>query len=472
MTQHYKAHYRVALGSYEGNGWIEALPPRRSRAELTELFRRRPAFEPSARSLPYEGRRDLLDQISDFYQPFWQVLDLADAVMSLIQRGYSTRPFPASDAVRGTGPEVVDLDYQRDPLQPPPLIPSLGMLVIGPSGSGKTSAAHAVLGPIPQVIRHGKHKGRSVQQLQVSHIKVTAPGDSSPKSLCKSIFREIDRVAGTNFFRGYVKSRTTEADLIDSLPDVCSSIGLGLLILDELQHLSPRTGGGGEKIMNNLVTLSDTAQLPILYIGTYKAQQLVGREFRHGRRGCTFGASEWHPLRGEDFRDFVRALWRYQYIRKATPEPSEGLLNVIYEQTQGIADVIVKLFMLGQAVAILDGTEELTTGLFVQTAKECLGPVHAILQALRNGDEERLRRVDDVVPIDFAKTIKKVEEGRGVRILVDSASEVESGGRPQTRPPAPLSEDDRFLSPDPELNGAAASARSPEAEVSCAGAEE
>jgi hypothetical protein len=439
---HYKARYRQAPGEYAGNGWIEALPPRRSRSDLEVLFRQEPSYDPADRSLPYEQRRDLIDQISTFYWPFAEVMDLADGVMSLMQRGYAARSFPAARVDGGTDPEVLDMDYHTTFPEGSRLIPSLGMIVIGPSGTGKTSATMKALEPIPQVIRHGTYQGRDVQQIQVTYIKITSPGDSSTKSVCKSILRELDRVAGTRFERAYLKSRTTTEDLVDSLPHVCRSVGLGLLVLDELQHLSSRMGGGGERIMNDLVSLSDNAHIPILYIGTYKAEKLVGREFRHARRGCSFGAIEWKALqRGAGFEDFVRALWRYQYIRHATPEPTEELLTAFYEHTQGIADLIVKLFMLGQVIAIIEETEAFSTGLLAQTSAECLGPMQPILRALRNGDRKALAAVDDVRPIDFAKSAKQVEEGRGIRLVVDEATRLDDE-RPPTRPPPPLQPED------------------------------
>ena len=47
---------------------------------------------------------------------------------------------------------------------------------------------------------------------------------------------------------------------------------IGLLVIDEIQHLSVNKSGGAEKMLNFFVTLVNTVGLPVVMVGTPKAR--------------------------------------------------------------------------------------------------------------------------------------------------------------------------------------------------------
>jgi hypothetical protein len=93
--------------------------------------------------------------------------------------------------------------------------------------------------------------------------------------------------------------------------------------------------------------------VPILMVGTYKAKRILYDQFRLARRSCGAGMSEWLPLQKKgEWEVVTKALWNYQFTR--TPiEWTEKLVDALYEESQGITDVAVKLFMLAQQKVIL-----------------------------------------------------------------------------------------------------------------------
>jgi hypothetical protein len=92
---------------------------------------------------------------------------------------------------------------------------------------------------------------------------------------------------------------------------------------------------------------------------------------------------------------FLEKLWKYQYTNIPTPL-TKHLIDVIYEESQGIADIAVKLYMLSQWRVIGAKDERITGDLIRTVADESLNAVKPILTALSHNDMEALKDVDDV----------------------------------------------------------------------------
>lgn len=65
---------------------------------------------------------------------------------------------------------------------------------------------------------------------------------------------------------------------------------IGLLVIDEIQHLSVNKSGGAEKMLNFFVTLVNTVGLPVVMVGTPKARFIFEGDLRSARRGAGFGS--------------------------------------------------------------------------------------------------------------------------------------------------------------------------------------
>ncbi|MCP5774134.1 hypothetical protein NL389_30395, partial [Klebsiella pneumoniae] len=97
--------------------------------------------------------------------------------------------------------------------------------------------------------------------------------------------------------------------------------------------------------------------------------------------------SEWHA--------FTNKLWQYQWVQQPA-ELTDELRATWYHYTQGIPDLVVKLFCLVQIHAITIGLEKITSELFKKVYEEQLQPVHDILDALRSGNPARIARYSDL----------------------------------------------------------------------------
>ncbi len=69
-------------------------------------------------------------------------------------------------------------------------------------------------------------------------------------------------------------------------------------------------------------------------------------------------------LRGKPWDHFIDQLWRYQWTREVTPIDPE-IRDALYDESQGILDVVVKMFLLAQlrlvGIGEIRGTPEVIT---------------------------------------------------------------------------------------------------------------
>jgi hypothetical protein len=102
---------------------------------------------------------------------------------------------------------------------------------------------------------------------------------------------------------------------------VASIHALGLLVVDEIQHVSVAKSGGAEKLLNFFVQLTNEVGVPIIMIGTFKAMGVLCSEFRQIRRGCSQGDMIW------------TRMVRGGFLRR----PDSKLARLLWSQERGVA---------------------------------------------------------------------------------------------------------------------------------------
>lgn len=397
------AEYREqAIRAYAGHPYIEALPPLRSRPETAALLARYLDYGEDDRSLPLEVRSHLVAQIPGFFQPLTRHLELDDRLSRMIRIGYLGRN-PLTPSFHRRLEEGVQA-LSPGPQRRPPRVAwtsATSMTVLGISGIGKTTALEASLDLYPQVIAHGDYQGRALPRLQVVWLKLDCPGDGSIKGLCINFFQAIDALLGTSYERHYTTHRATVDTLLPSMARVAAQHGLGLLVIDEIQHLSAARSGGERRMLNFFVQLVNTIGLPVVLVGTYRAQAILSAEFRQARRGAGQGDFVWDRMAHDGaFRLFCETLWEYQYVRERA-SLTDAMLAALYDESQGVTDFVVKLFVLAQHRAMTTGLERVEPNLIRSVAVDSLRLARPILQALKHGDVGTLLRLDDVLPLSL-----------------------------------------------------------------------
>ena len=259
--------------------------------------------------------------------------------------------------------------------------------MIGMSGVGKTTAVDRILSMYPQYITHTKYKNKPFCMKQIVWMKLDCPFDGSIKGLCLNFFSELDRVLGSDYAENFISQRYTVDTLLVKMSHLASTHGLGILVIDEIQHLSHAKSGGSEKMLNFFVTLVNTI------------------EFRQARRGSGQGDLIWERMKNDESWDIMlRSMWKYQWT-KVKCQLTDEIKDALYDETQGIIDLAVKLYGISQLKAIFDGSETITVQSIHESAKENLKLVQPMIAALRSGDMREIMKYEDIRPISLDEYI-------------------------------------------------------------------
>lgn len=401
------AKYGETIGHYQGNPFIEALPPIREKKDVINLLRSRVEFKISDRQLPASSRIHLISQLlNNFFHPIARHIDLETKISILIREGYVGRNISTGDLnqhIQNSYERTITKDISALRFDTAKST-AQSLSFIGCSGSGKTTTTNRILSGYPQVLYHPEHNF-----LQIVYLKIDCPHDGSLKSLCLHFFRAIDVALDTDYEEKYASKRHGIETLLHLMRHIANLHAIGLLLIDEIQHLSINKSGGADKMLSFFVTLVNVVGLPVIMVGTPKARFIFENDLRSARRGAGLGSILWEPMLNEpdeiinndivirsEWNMFTAALWKYQWLNKADVTLSQEIRDCWYELSQGILDIAIKLFVLAQIKAISSKVERITVKLLRQTYQDELKTIHPIIEALRSGDPNRIARYSDL----------------------------------------------------------------------------
>ena len=381
---------------YRGNPLIEALPDVLPSEEVGPIFSQEPIYEKNETQLPEHLRRHAITRLLyAFSEPFNHHFALEESISRLIRLGYVGRNLAGNDLkkhilngyrrVQQGDPKAFLFDDVRST--------ALSTCLIGCSGIGKTWALNRILATYPQVVFHPEYR-----RYQVVRLKLDCPKDGSLKALCMEFFVALDKILDTDYLRTRCPNRAPVDELLMLMSQTANEHCLGILVIDEIQHLDRAKSGGAATMLNFFVTLVNTIGVPVILVGTHKATDILQQDFRQARRVCGVGDHVWDRLKKDsaDWNDLVEALWPFQWTVKRT-DLTEDLKGHLFDLTQGVVDITVKLFAMAQTRAIALGGEELLgKRLFDQVMEDSFEMVKPMLQALRFNDTELIKQYGDL----------------------------------------------------------------------------
>lgn len=384
------------IAEYEGHPLINALPRINSPQQTAELIRRTPVVRQEEVMLPAYIRRHAMLRIMDgFLYPTKAHLQLEQTISSMIRQGYLSRNI-ANKSYQETLNSTAEFtqNVSRNAGNE-----ALVSSVIGCSGAGKSTAVEAVLASYDQVIMHPHY-----QHVQIVWLKVECPHDASVKSLCINFFRALDLALDNNnqYEKQYVKPRSNAEMLLGDFARIAALHSIGLLVIDEIQHLERSSSGVSERILRFFVQLTNTIKLPILFVGTPKAYELFSPSMRSARRASQFGSINWNRFnaadktgKGSDWDRFFERLWSLQWFKSPQPLTNE-IKNLFWDYSQGIAHVAVTLFYLCQTRAVTVGREIINRELVDSVFNDELHMIRPMIRALQSGLDKEIEKYSDL----------------------------------------------------------------------------
>ena len=394
-------HEHAMLPEHAANPFTAGLGPPHTFDWHLEMLTHRIVVNPVERSLPAHLRRYCVLRLLEYRNPLRCQVDLFERLGMVIRQGYKGRN-PAlglhraglHDAIERIEAKNVQLPSTREIRST-----AVGFALLGYPGMGKSTTVDCILECFPVILR--PDLPYSIDQ--VPWLRLECPSTGSRKQFCNAVFVALDTRLGTTYAESFGNRRKTVDEMMLHVQHLAQLHAIGVLVIDEIQHLN-QSSEGTRPLMNFLVTLVNLIGVPVVLVGTMAAARIIQDDFREARRASGLGSPIWNRLLpGDEWDDFVEHIWAHQWTSEVTPLTRE-ILDALYWESQGIIDVLVKLFMLTQFRAISRGEvlrepELLTASLIRSVAADEFRIISPMIEALRDGRGEALAAYPDLTQL-------------------------------------------------------------------------
>lgn len=392
----FASYSKQAIAEYADNPLIEALPPILSWEAAAGLIANLPGQStPEELALEPSVRIHCVDRLRSIIQPMSIHLELESLFSILIRRGYVGRNPYSPETVRHLH-SLSGASRYHDGFRSTAETFSL----VGLSGIGKSTALWAILSLYPQTIRHERFGGRAFVQTQITWLKLDCPRDGSLTGFCQEFFIAVGKALGDEGYHKRFRTRNV-TDSLQQMAQVASTFYIGALLLDEIQNLHTAKIGGKDSVLNFFLHLVNNIGIPVVFIGTNSMVSLFSGVMRNARRCCDNGIIEFGRFEkdSDEWRMLVENLWSYQWCHQHV-ELTEDIYDAIYEHTQGVTDILVKLLILTQRYVIQSGAECVTAAAIRIVSDSKMQILKPALAALRSRDPAQMGQFDDLLPVD------------------------------------------------------------------------
>ena len=344
------------------NEIICQLPKMLSGDELLACMRRLPNYDKSIRNADAPIRLMELSNLYDIYIPNAMSTEIYSKLYLAMLRSLQKKNSRLMTLQqKENGKAINGLEYCGI------MGGSDSFTIIGASGIGKSTAIATSINVM---------EGHKVIEIDSPYMKVIpclivqCPFDSSVKGLLLEVLRKVDERLETKYHQNALRTHAT----IDMLIGIVSEVALlhiGLLIVDEIQHVC--TSKNGKNLVGMLTQLINNSGISIGMVGTPKSNEFFTQEIPLARR--SLGLEYKTMPFNDDFHFFCKTLYEYQYTNKEAIL-DDGIIEWLYEHTAGIAALVVGLIHDAQELAILNGSEILNKANFVDAYKNRLSMMH------------------------------------------------------------------------------------------------
>ncbi|MRI31376.1 ATP-binding protein [Endozoicomonas sp. OPT23] len=383
------------LPEYKGNPLIEALPKKESMDKVIKTISNFPSYSKSERNCPSYEREDYVARLTMLRQPLPEYLQCFRIIDRFLKESYSSK----NPLLSTTAHYLHYIEYSKAPEEPRAgLFHPRGSAatIVGPSGVGKTKMLLQVLDYYPQVIVHEEYDGKQLSIKQVVWLKVECPFDASIRGFCHAILSAMDSALESE----ETKPQKTLDALLTQIERKIRSSFVGVIVIDEMQNVSITNAGGYKKLLAFLLNLINRSGVPIVFCGNPEMIPIFKRKFKIARRLEAGGYIQMEAMEPSVWKLFMRSMWKYQWTNIVTPL-SEGLMDKLYDLSEGIIDIAIRIYMEAQEIVIGSNDEKINIDVLEKAYQNVCPFTDKGLSLLKTADENLIRSIyDDILNDD------------------------------------------------------------------------
>lgn len=405
----FPAVYRsTGVTRFEGNPFIEALPPLEQRKSdfLTQLSHYPPRPTSKLRRANEVVRSMELAAINDVIFPFPEYQKAGLALATIARDAYVARhPLTAIDRQRRHAIATAGTDGL--PMPSNWKSSAKGFFMMAVSGQGKTTFAAASLLRYKQVIRHSSYRGQELKCHQVVYVFLRVPHDATLKSLCIQFFNEIDRLLETDYSRK-ARSLRNIAPMVELMNKVATTVSLGFVVIDEVQNLRSAQTKGAELVLNLFSEIIERLGISLVALATPAVQSVLEGNVRNTRKLTSFGSIVIPPMARDDpqWEEFCDTYWDYSYVKNKAKLTKETL-DAWHAASAGNTAFAALAFALSQRNEI-GGREIIDATAFERTAATDMAFLGPAITALRSNNPDKLQLFDDLIFSPRYRALRKL----------------------------------------------------------------
>lgn len=420
------------------NPFLAVLPPLYEFDDFVLKTRSYPKFPRTTSNIQMNV---LLNDLYDYFEPHETTYDFYVVVASMLYGGYKRRsPEDIYSFISKSVELTAENIYNQIRLKTLTLNSCGGATLIGYPGMGKTLNCLRIQSLFQPLYRH-----QELGITQIPILKIDCPERGTILQLCRNFFSKLDSIAGTTYAQQY--RNTSEPELMRQMINKAVIHFIGLLIFDETQNLKVVTEREGDMTMKFIRFLSNEFKVPVIFVGTKQAEEILKKNLQSASRQQASGALKWDRLKldtkeQEDNWDLIiEGLWEQQVFKKKAL--TKGIIGCYYKHSKGIYRLLITVHMAAQRVAIRNEWYYINEEVLNIAAEEEMFLTTKMILALENKESKLLDLWDDMheskSPIkenvqikqnqdddDLLKLAKVVHPKIGTSVLVSLVKQVNS----------------------------------------------
>lgn len=329
---------------YRGNPYIEALPlPKTRRNEIMQTYSSLPDMPPYEEfiKMPAQIRTLLIDNLDKirFALPFYK--DLEAKFYRTITDAYAMRvEYEMHETIELAGASYktqtgLKANHGGESVN--------GFSVLGVAGTGKSTGMNRILDHVPQVIRH--HFGERTI-IQLVYLYVTCENNSNFTALYQQIGAKIDEALnnGNHFYEDAIKKERTLGQKSLKIRNFIRKLNIGCIIFDEIQNIDLTSTS--ENSIEAILTINNDAHVGIGVLGTEEAFSKIFSRERTARRLSDYVGAGRYCENIDACASILMALFSSVPFFPEQIVPSQDIIKVFWNETNGVIAYILKLFIL------------------------------------------------------------------------------------------------------------------------------